>query len=54
MTRVMSTLLFDVSPGDPLTYGVVSLTLIAATTLASYIPAVRATAVDPVHALRSE
>ena len=54
MTRLMSSLLFEVSPGDPLTYGLVSLTLIAATTLASYIPAVRATAVDPVHALRSE
>jgi len=54
MTRLMSTLLFEVSPVDPLTYAVVSLTLIAATTLASYLPAARATAVDPVHALRSE
>jgi predicted permease len=54
MTRVMSTLLFEVSPVDPLTYGLVSLALIAATTLASYVPAARATAVDPVHALRSE
>jgi putative ABC transport system permease protein len=54
MTRLMSTLLFEVSPVDPLTYAVVSLTLIAATTLASYVPAARATAVDPVHALRSE
>ena len=54
MTRLMSTLLFEVSPVDPLTYAMVSLTLIAATTLASYVPAARATAVDPVHALRSE
>jgi ABC-type antimicrobial peptide transport system permease subunit len=54
LMRVMSTLLFDVSPVDPLTYGLVSLALIAATTLASYVPAARATAVDPVHALRSE
>ena len=54
MTRLMSTLLFEVSPLDPLTYAMVSLTLIAATTLASYVPAARATAVDPVHALRSE
>ena len=54
MTRLMSTLLFEVSPVDPLTYALVSLTLIAATTLASYVPAARATAVDPVHALRSE
>ena len=54
ITRLMSTLLFEVSPIDPLTYAMVSLTLIAATTLAAYVPAVRATAVDPVHALRSE
>jgi putative ABC transport system permease protein len=54
MMWLLSTLLFDVSPVDPLTYGLVSLTLIAATTLASYLPAVRATAVDPMHALRSE
>ena len=42
------------SPVDPLTYGVVSLTLVAATVLASYVPARRAMAVDPIHALRSE
>jgi ABC-type antimicrobial peptide transport system permease subunit len=54
LTRLMSTLLFQISPIDPLTYAMVSLALIAATTLASYIPAARATAVDPVHALRSE
>jgi putative ABC transport system permease protein len=54
LMRLMSTLLFDVSPVDPLTYAVVSLALIAATTLASYVPAVRATTVDPIDALRSE
>ena len=54
MTRLMSTLLFEVSPVDPLTYAIVSLTLIGATMLAAYVPAARATAVDPVHALRSE
>jgi predicted permease len=52
--RVMSSLLFEVSPVDPLTYAMVSLTLIAATVLASYLPALRATAVDPIEALRSE
>ena len=52
--RVISSLLFEVSPVDPLTYGMVSLTLIAATVLASYVPALRATAVDPIEALRSE
>jgi ABC-type antimicrobial peptide transport system permease subunit len=54
LMRLMSTLLFEVSPADPLTYGLVSLTLMAATMLASYIPAVRATTIDPVDALRSE
>jgi predicted permease len=52
--RLMSSLLFEVSPVDPLTYAMVSLTLIAATVLASYLPALRATAVDPIEALRSE
>ena len=52
--RLMSSLLFEVSPVDPLTYAMVSLTLIAATVLASYVPALRATAVDPIEALRSE
>jgi len=52
--RLMSSLLFEVSPVDPLTYAMVSLTLIVATVLASYVPALRATAVDPIEALRSE
>ena len=54
ITRLMSSLLFEVSPVDPLTYAAVLLTLIAATVLASYVPALRATAVDPIDALRSE
>ena len=52
--RLMSSLLFEVSPIDPLTYALVSLTLIGATVLASYVPALRATAVDPIEALRAE
>ena len=52
--RLISSLLFQVKPIDPMTYGVVALALIGATLLASYIPAVRATAVDPIEALRSE
>ena len=52
--RLMSSLLFEVNPVDPLTYATVSVTLIAATVLASYVPALRATAVDPINALRSE
>jgi predicted permease len=52
--RVMSSLLFEVSPSDPLTYAAVSLMLTAAIVLASYVPARRATAVDPIEALRTE
>jgi ABC-type antimicrobial peptide transport system permease subunit len=54
LTRLMSSMLFEVSPIDPLTYGGVSLGLAAAAVLASYIPALRATMVDPVEALRAE
>jgi putative ABC transport system permease protein len=52
--RIMSSLLFEVSPVDAWTYSTVSLTLLAATVLASYVPAVRATTVDPLEALRAE
>jgi ABC-type antimicrobial peptide transport system permease subunit len=53
-TRVMTSLLFEVSPADPLTYAAVSGTLVAAALVASYVPAVRATAIDPADALRAE
>jgi ABC-type antimicrobial peptide transport system permease subunit len=54
LTRVLGSLLFGVNPLDPLTYAAVSLGLIAASMAASYIPALRATGVDPVEALRAE
>jgi putative ABC transport system permease protein len=54
LTRLMSSLLFAVSPNDPLTYGAVSMGLLAAAALASYLPALRAAMVDPVVALRAE
>ncbi len=54
LTRFMAKILFDVSPVDPLTYAGVSFGLVASAVLASYIPAMRATAVDPMHALRAE
>jgi putative ABC transport system permease protein len=54
MTRLIASLLFAVSAVDPLTYALVSLMLVAATVLASYVPARRAAAMDPISALRSE
>jgi putative ABC transport system permease protein len=53
-TRLMASLLFDVSPLDPVTYAVVSAGLVAAAAVASYAPARRAAAVNPVESLRSE
>ena len=52
--RLIATLLFEVKPIDPLTYSLVALTLTGATVLASFVPALRATAVDPINALRAE
>ncbi len=54
LTRLMKSLLFDVSPADPLTYVLVSAGLIGAAMLASYLPARRALAIDPAVALRAE
>ena len=54
LTRVMGRLLFGVSPSDPLTYATVALLLTAVALLACWIPARRATRVDPGIALRYE
>jgi predicted permease len=54
LTRLMSSLLFGVSALDPLTYLAMAALLVAAAALASYLPARRAIAVDPVQALRAE
>jgi ABC-type antimicrobial peptide transport system permease subunit len=54
LMRLMSSLLFGVKPFDPVTYIGVSLVLVAAAALASYAPALRATNINPVDALRAE
>lgn len=54
LTRLMSSLLFEVSPTDPITFGAVALCVVLAALLACYVPARRATKVDPLIALRYE
>jgi putative ABC transport system permease protein len=54
LARLTAAMLFEVSPLDPATYGVVSLILLAAVGLASYLPTSKVIAVDPVAALRAE
>jgi predicted permease len=54
LMRLMKSLLFGISPLDPLTYAAVPVVLVAAAALASYLPARRAAAVDPVTTLRME
>ncbi len=54
VTRLMTSLLYEVNPVDPMTYTAVSVGLLASAAMASYLPARRATNVDPVTALRAE
>ncbi len=54
LTHLITTLLFEVSPTDPITFAAVALSVILAALLACYIPARRATKVDPLVALRQE
>ena len=54
LMRLMKSLLFGISPLDPLTYVAVPLVLVAAAALACYLPARRAANVDPIKALRAD
>ena len=54
VTRVLTAVLFNVRPTDPLTFGTVTLFLFAVALLACYLPARRATKIDPMEALRYE
>jgi predicted permease len=52
--RLMSSILFNVSSVDPITYAVITVGVVATACLACYLPSRRAATVDPVHALRAE
>jgi len=54
MSRLMASLLFGVTATDPFVFAAVPLTLGFVSLLASYVPALKATRVDPVVALRHE
>jgi len=54
LTRLLQGMLFDVQPMDPLTFGAMAGVMILVGMLASYLPARRASAVDPVYSMRSE
>jgi ABC-type antimicrobial peptide transport system permease subunit len=54
VARLMRTLLFGVSPLDPLSFAVVPLILLMAAAVASFVPARRASSIDPSNTLRAE
>lgn len=54
ITRVIGSLLYNVTPTDPISFGLVAGVMLAVSAVAAYLPARRATHVDPVIALRAE
>jgi ABC-type antimicrobial peptide transport system permease subunit len=54
LTRYLSTLLFRVAPRDPLIFGTAAVTLVTVSIVACWLPARRASRVDPLTALRNE
>ena len=54
VTRVLASMLYEVSATDPLVFGGVALMLLAVTAVAAYLPARRAARVDPMRVLRFE
>lgn len=54
LSRLLSDFLYRVSPRDPLTFAAIAVILVAVAAMASYVPAMRATRVDPLRALRVE
>jgi ABC-type lipoprotein release transport system permease subunit len=53
-SRLMESLLFGITPLDPVTFAVMPVILVATAALATYLPARRASAVDPVETMRAE
>ena len=54
LTRLMKSLLYRIRPGDPATYVAVAVALLSVALAASYLPARRASRVDPMRALRTD
>jgi ABC-type antimicrobial peptide transport system permease subunit len=54
LTRLMQSLLYEVQPADPVTFLAVPVILLAVSLVASYVPALRATRVSPLIALRTQ
>ena len=54
VARLMGSLLYEVEPVDPLTYATIAVALLGLAALASYLPARRASSVDPAESLAAE